>query len=187
VKTQLASAKKNVFLTTDIQIQDWDFQDCERYIYPRANLEKSDYTGCENMSDEEFNDWRDENLSYQENYVFPMMNALRYFPSFCSFDESDAQKCSGSTCLIYDRYLEQWAVGMSGGGMDLSPHLLDTFINLESGIPLELANSIRRSYNAYVSLEIHEENCNLLADAFRREAHRNISRAQELDFKLNSQ
>lgn len=129
------------------------------------------------MSDEEFDEWRDENLLYEENHDIPMMNALRYLPSFCTFNEEDSKKCSGATCLIYDAYLDQWAVGMSGGGMDLAPHLLETFINLGSGIPVELTKEIRRNYNAYVCKDKHEKNCEFLAIAFIEEANRNLHKA----------
>jgi hypothetical protein len=183
MKTQLASAKETIFLTNDILIHDWDFEDCERYEYSRAQLDKTVYIECKTMSDEEFDDWRDENLSYEENYDLPMMNALRYFPTFCTFDTEDSKKCSGATCLIYDTYLNQWAVGMSGGGMDLSPHLLETFINLGNGIPLQLAKEICRNYNAYVAKETHEKNCELLANEFKKEANRNLYSAKELGLK----
>lgn len=180
MKTLSATAEKNVFLTNDITVCDWDYEDSERYEYSKAQLDKEDYEGCEKMSDVEFNEWRDENLSHEENYEVPMMNALRYFPSFCTFDEEDARKCSGATCLIYDTYVDQWAVGMTGGGMDLAPHLLETFINLGKGVPLQLAYAICRDYNAYINKEAHENNCELLAIAFKEEANRNIHRAREL-------
>ena len=180
MKTQSVSAGRNVFLTTDITIQDWDNEDSERYEYSRTQLDKKDYTDCEKMNDKEFDEWRDENLSYEENYELPMMNALRYFPSFCTFDKQDQEKCSGATCLIYDIHLDQWAVGMSGGGMDLAPHLLETFINLGKGVPLQLAYNISRSYNAYVPKQTHERNCVLLAKAFKNEATVNRCIAHKL-------
>ncbi len=180
MKTQSVSAKKNVFLTTDITILDWDYEDSERYEYSRTKLDKTDYEECKNMTNEEFEEWRDNNLSYEENHELPMMNALRYFPSFCTLDKQDQEKCSGATCLIYDRHLDQWAVGMTGGGMDLAPHLLETFINLGKGVPLQLANNISGDYNAYVNKETHDINCEHLANAFKDEANHNLQRAKEL-------
>ena len=36
MKTQLASVEKNIFLTNDILIRDWDHEDSERYEYSRT-------------------------------------------------------------------------------------------------------------------------------------------------------
>lgn len=115
-----------------------------------------------------------------ERYIEPMMNAVRWFPSFVSFTEADRYKCSGSTCLIYDTEGERWGVGMSGGGMDLSPHLLATFVNLGKGVPSELASSIRRDYSAYVETATHEANCDLLAYAYEGQGLYDLDRAIRL-------
>ncbi len=106
--------------------------------------------------------------TYDEIYEIPMMNTLRYFPFFVQFTEEDRYKTVGNTTLLYDTDEEEggWAVGMTGGGMDLSPDLLATFINLEKGVPLELARNINRDYSAYINKETHEANCDLLAQAF---------------------
>ena len=183
MKTQSATVRKNVFLTDDIQKIDWNVEEFDRYEYPKADLSKEDY-GKEEMTDVEFDEWCENNLSYDELYIVPMMNCLRYFPSFCSFDKDDQKRCSNATVLVYDTYLDQWAVGMSGGGMDLAPHLLETFVNLESGVPLELAREISRNYNAYVDKRTHEENCGLLADEFKQEAVQNLQRAKELGLDI---
>ena len=180
MKTQLESAKKNVFLTNRILIDDLDFEDRERYEYSRTPFDKEDYQGCENMSDEEFQQWRDENLSHDENYVLPLTSTLRYFPSIFTFNEQDEQKCSLATCLIYDRYLNQWAVGLTDDERDLSPNLLETFINLGKGIPMELADDICRAYSSYVDKDTHAINCELLAHAYKKEARRNHQRAISL-------
>lgn len=133
---------------------------------------------------EKFNEWAEENLSHEELYEVPMMNCLRYYPDFVSFEEEDRQKASGNTTLLYDNVREAWAVGMTGGGMDLSPHLLDTFIQLEKGVPLELAESIRANYGAYVNKERHAENCELLAVAFFDFGLRCIGRIRDLSDTL---
>lgn len=127
-----------------------------------------------------YDEWRN-GASYEEQYSTPMMNALRYFPDFVSFDDADRYNVSSNTCLLYDGERGAWAVGMTGGGMDLSPHLLDTFVRLGKGVPLELAEGIRANYNAYVSRETHAENCRLLAQAFMLLGMRNMRRAMELD------
>ncbi len=183
MKAQSATEEKNVFLTDDIQKIDWNIDEFDRYEYPKAKLSKEDYDK-EDMTDVEFDDWCKNNLSYEELYMVPMMNCLRYFPSFCSFDKDDQKKCNKTTVLLYDTYLDQWAVGLTGGGMDLAPHLLETFINLGNGVPTELAAAISRNYNAYVDKETHINNCELLANAFKREAKQNLHKAKELGLDI---
>jgi len=129
--------------------------------------------------------WTNETI-YEERYQVPMMNCLRYFPSLVSFEEEDRYKVASNTCLLYDNEREAFAVGMTGGGMDLSPHLLDTFIQLDKGVPLELAESVRANYNAYVSQERHAENCELVAGALLNYGVQLIAKGQELSEKLKS-
>ncbi len=124
-------------------------------------------------------EWRD-GSTYDEQYQVPMMYAMRWYPGFVSFEEADRYKCNGSTTLLYDNERERWGVGMTGGGMDLSPHLLATFVNLGKGVPAELASAIRLDYNAYVNVEEHKENCALLAHAYLQEATRSVARAVDL-------
>jgi len=185
--------EKNVFLTNDITMEDWDHENPDRYEYTRAKLDPDEYnfefrslkewkkeniltkpedekTEYQEAKQQAFEEWAEDNLNYEELYEMPMMNALRYYPSFIDFEEEDRYKVAGATCLLYDNKLESWAVAMSGGGMDLGPHLLDTFINLEKGVPVELAEAIDLNYNAYVERKRHIENCKLLAKAFREKA-----------------
>ena len=124
-----------------------------------------------------YDDWFSE---ADEPYEVPMMNCLRYFPSFCDFSEADRYKTSGATTLLYDNERETWAVGMTGGGMDLTPNLLETFIKLGNGIPKEVADGVRLTYNAYIPKERHEENCRLLADAYAEQGQRDLYRYIEL-------
>ncbi len=161
--------QKNVFLTNDITIEEWDHDNPNRYEYTKCRLDQKDYDK-EDMSKEEFMEWAEDNLSHDELYEIPMMNALRYFPSFIDFDEEDRYKISGATTLLYDNEFDAWAVAMSGGGMDLGPHLLDTFVELGKGVPIELSQEINLNYNAYVNNKKHIENCKLLAKAFIEKA-----------------
>lgn len=124
-------------------------------------------------------EWRDQ-VDYESQYQVPMMNTLYYYPSFVSFEEADRYKTSGSITLLYDSERDQWAIGMTGGGMDLSPHLLDSFIRLEKGVPVNIAEAIRLNYNAYVREETHAENCRMLARAFLNNGVRDLSRYKEL-------
>lgn len=132
-----------------------------------------------------YEEWCD-TATHEERYSVPVMNCLRYFPDFVSFEEQERYSVAGNTCLIYDRERDAWAVGMTGGGMDLAPHLLDTFIKLGNGVPLELAEQVRANYNAYVSPEEHAKNCELLARAFLSLGVRNMRQACELSKTIDS-
>lgn len=90
------------------------------------------------------------------------------------------KKCSNATALIYDSKLDRYAVAMTGGGMDLSPHLLDTFINLGKGVPISIAENIRKDYNAYVDREKHLKNCKLLSEAFKEMSERYKEKSEQL-------
>lgn len=59
---------------------------------------------------------------------------------------------------------------MTAGGLDLSPHLLDTFVALGKGLPSTIAQSISKEYNAYVIAKKHLENCKLIAESIEKEA-----------------
>lgn len=150
-----------------------------------SQFERNPADACEvvrdwlNEHDDLYSKWRDD-ITDDEQYQVPMMNAIRWYPSFVSFDEADRYKCSGAICLVHDTESDRWGVAMSGGGMDLAPHLLDTFIALESGVPSELASSIRADYPAYVNAEKHRQNCNMLARAYANEAYRSIAKVAEL-------
>jgi len=180
---QLARAEvlknKNAFITNDIEIINFESEAVERYEFTPATLDKKDYSK-EGMTDTEFEKWADENLSYEELNEIPLMNALYYYPSYVSFSESDRQKVAGNTTLLYDNDLEQWAIGMTGGGMDLSPHLLNTFIILEKGIPENIAFAVDSNYRAYVGEIEHRENLQILADAFKQKGKQLIARGKSL-------
>ncbi len=185
-----------IFISPDIVIIDHDYQNYDRYDYTwdrEAFL--SDLAEEHNINDpedaslyyseltekypKEYEIWQGET---DEWYKIPMMNALYYYPDCVSFQEADRYKTSGPITLLYDTELDRWALGMTGGGMDLAPHLLDNFIALGQGIPPNIANSIRRNYNAYVEEETHLANCDLLAEAMKKEAARWEERARQLAF-----
>lgn len=172
---------KNVFFDYYFENRDFDSnsEKIDRYQFTKIKLDKADY-GKEEMSDEEFAEWADENLDYEELYDVPMMNTLRYFPSCVSFSEDDRYKVAANTCLLYDAALEQWAVGMTGSGMDLRPYLLETFINLGRGVPREIADAINKEYSAGLCKEQHQGNCELLARAYEDEAEWVKNRAKLL-------
>lgn len=173
---------KNIFLANDIIIQDYDSKNFERYEFTRnkeafvefiqsaKGIKIKEPVSHTELTEEFPKEWErfQDTASFEEIYEIPMMNALRYFPSFIDLKEEDRYKTTGTCTLLYDNDEENggWAIGMTGGGMDLGPDLLATFINLESGVPLELAFNISRDYSAYISKEIHEANCDLLAQAF---------------------
>lgn len=174
---------KNVFLTDDITIDDFEYDNPDRYEFTKRKLDPADYPDFDKREDKKqiFEEWVDENLDYnEERYEIPMMNALRYYPDFVHFEEEECYKTASNTTLLYDTKKQAWAIGMTGGGMDLSPHLLASFIALGKGIPTELATGIRKDYNAYIDKKEHLENCKLLAEAFLNKAEQFKNYANDL-------
>lgn len=141
------------------------------------------YKELNDLAEDEWNAlyqrWSD-NISYEEQWEVPMMNALYYYPSFVSFENEDRHKIGGSITLLYDSEEEAWAVGMTGGGMDLTPHLLEAFITLGKGVPVNVAENTRANYSAYVNEARHAENCRMLARAFINNGLRDLRRYKEL-------
>lgn len=202
---------KNIFLTEDIHIQYFQYNNPDRYTFARNKYQFVEFLKNTEIKDDklrietdiadqltmneliekypkEWEEWQDK-ATQEEIYEIPMMNALRYFPPFIDFKEEDCEKAVGNATLLYDDDEENggWAVGMTGGGMDLSPDLLATFINLGHGVPLELAFGIRRDYPAYVSRELHEANCDLLAQAFLEYGHKMFNYALSLDPSISTE
>ena len=132
------------------------------------------------MPKRNFQQWANDHLSFEELYEVPMMTAVYYYPSFVSFKKEDRYKTASTTTLFYDTKEQSWAVGLTGGGMDLAPHLLDTFISLQSGIPLNVASVIRKEYPAYIKQEAHYKNCDALAKACIEQAKRFTGMAERL-------
>lgn len=152
------------YVTSEFEYEDLDLKNIERYEFTKRRLEKIDYDR-EDLTDEEFKEWAEENLDYETLYEIPMMNFLYYFPEYISFEEEDRYKTCGNTTLFYDNQREEWGVGMTGGGMDLTPELVDTFFKLERGIPETLARNLRSNYRASVKEENHKKNCEKVGDA----------------------
>lgn len=190
--------KEKPFLTENIIIRSYESDNLDRYTLvvnkkdfinyliqndddkklDEKKLNEMTLSEIQETYEAEWENWNEASL--EEVYFVPMMNALRYFPSCVDFNDEEQQKVYGATGLIYDNELEAWAVCMTGGGMDLSPHLLATFINLSNGVPIELAIGIKRNYNAYVAKEEHEENCDLLTKAFDDKAKQFLNYAIQL-------
>lgn len=213
------TTEKNVFLTDDIVLADWEHDDIERYEYTEDLENFLEYVAnyCDEATEDEkntadsfldtfpasyedvrewidgsdtharlYDDWRD-NVSYEEQYTVPMMNSLRYYPDFVDFDEADRYKVRGACTLVYDSERRAWAVGMSGGGMNLAPDLLATFINLGKGVPTELADGIKRNYSGNVRENEHAENCDLLARAYENKALAMLAEAGQLRENENAE
>jgi len=160
------------FITDDFTIRDFNFSNIERYeltsCLKSGELTAQDYDFSKN--NEAFKSLANDHLSFEELYETPMMNAVYYYPSFVTFQEEDRYKTASTITLFYDIEEDSWAVGMTGGGMDLAPHLLETFINLGKGIPINIAQSISKDYSAYISKPNHQANCLLLAQAFQQKS-----------------
>ena len=175
------STTKNIpiaFITDDIVIKDFDFSNIDRYEFTAKKLDQKEYdfTG----DSKAFKNWANDHLSFEELYEVPMMTSVHCYPSFVSFKKEDRYKVAPTTTLFFDNKEQAWAVGLTGGGMDLAPHLLDTFINLDSGIPLHVASAIRKDYPAYIKQEKHNENCNTLASACEKQATKFTGMAKRL-------
>ena len=69
---------------------------------------------------------------------------------------------------------------MCGGGMDLTPHLANAFIKLDSCIPTNIAINLSLSYNAYINKDVHAENCKKVAGGMLNEAMRCLDRLKGL-------
>ena len=168
----------NIFLTDDIHVEQYDADNFERYEYTRKKLNPADYKSF-NGKPEEFEEWAENNLEHDELYNIPMMNALRYFPSFVTFNGDE--ETAPNTCLVYDNNEEAWAVAMTGGGMDLSPYLLDTFVMLGKGVPSELAKNLDCQWCKQQLGETRwDEVVDGLAEAFREYADRFYSKATDV-------
>ena len=181
--------KRQITITNDFEVMDYDGTTLDRYDLTwrlperdafidflvekrgqtRAILEHSNSL-YEDFYDDLANYWSDEDRQdYFRDEVFqvPMMNALWYYPPFCTFSIADRLKTMGCITLLFDRELGRWAIGMCGGGMDLTPQLVGSFINLGKCVPLDLAMSMRVNYSAYVNQKLHLDNCAVIADAMQ--------------------
>ena len=184
--------KKNCFITDEFHVIDHDTpieNPLDRYEYTENLHGFIDWLDDEKLFDAgnfdtirelpEYEQWRD-SISFEEQYEIPMMRALYYFPDSVNFEEDDRYKVAGNCTLLYDNELKRWAVGMTDGGMDLTPHLLDTFITLGKGVPVNVARHARRDYNAHVDKDTHAENCELLADAWLSQSIYTLGKYQDL-------
>lgn len=165
------STTKNIsttFITDDIVVKDFNFEAIERYelTLQQLNQKEYDYTG----KSKSFQQWANDHLSFEKLYELPMMTSVYYYPSFISFNKKDRYKTAPTTTLFYDTEEQSWAVGLTGGGMDLSPNLLATFIALGKGVPNNVARAVRKEYPAYINAKEHQENCDILGKAFEQEA-----------------
>ena len=174
----------NAFITNDFEIIDFDSENLDQYSLtsslddPSFDKSQYDFVADENYSD--FDSWARNHLSFEEIWEVPMMNSIWYYPGFVTFTDSDRYKCSGSTTLLLNLELERWGIGLTGGGMDLSPHLLDTFLSLRKGIPLQLAVDVRPDYSGYINEEKHRKNCDNTGLALSEYANRIELKAQRM-------
>ncbi len=185
------------FITNDITIKDFEFNNPDRYDLTFVHdldgfkdyLIKQNISVLEDYDSLSFDMVYKHYASVYDNFInnysndpfeVPMMNALYYYPSYISFKDQDRYKVSSAITLLYDKQEESWAVGMTGGGMDLAPHLLDTFISLGKGVPSSIADAISKNYSAYVDPEKHLQNCNEIAHAYETTSEIYLKRAVEL-------
>lgn len=130
--------------------------------------------------------WSDEDrdhYSFDEQVQVPMMSTLWYYPSFVSFTDQDRLKTVGCITLLFDNELNRWAIGMCGGGMDLTPQLVASFINLDQCVPLYLAQSMQANYPGYLDKMVHHNNCYLVGIALQNYGNSIINRGSYLEMK----
>lgn len=171
----------SVFLTDEIEWDTLDRKHLERYEFTRNIADFLEYCtrlGIPPLKENQdrkdyllehkdlYEQWQD--LFDSEVYQIPMMDGLWYFPAKIQFQEEDRDKVSANCTLIFDTELEQWAVGLTGAGMDFTPHLVDTFIRLDRGVPLPLVSRLSRNDEAYLNLKDHLRNCQIMGNACLR-------------------
>ena len=80
---------------------------------------------------------------YENESFFPLMNYRYLLPNFTP-DESDKEKMSCCT-IVYDRESEEYYLALTGGGMDLSAEICQTYVNLGYYPPVHFSELPRMS------------------------------------------
>jgi len=99
-------------------VQPYDYEDFNESDSPedwRENEEKTGYAGCDDMLDSN---------SPMMNYYYPLYHCD-------SFDMEDAKKISHlPLCIVYFVESEEYALALTGGGMDLSWQICEAYVRL---------------------------------------------------------
>lgn len=110
--------------------------------------------------------WID-NSNQEETHKIPMMSVAYVFPDYVKYNPALPLLTKGNTTLIYDNENECYLLCLTGGGMDLTPDLLASFISIGHGVPLNIATNTTLNYSASISEPEHQENCQALAQALK--------------------
>jgi len=104
----------------------------------------------------------------ESGYIRPMMN-YKYPISLYSMELSDARRkaCELGLFLYEDEEEQAW-IALMGGGMDLSPSILLTYLEIEKSIPLEWATEFQQDYRANISEENHKRIAKACYDTISR-------------------
>lgn len=198
--------KRHISISNDFEMMDYDNTTFDRYEFTWQIPERNyfiDYLvehrgqSKEILEDSQtlFEDfyhclpdyWWDDDMecySLDERSEIPMMNTLWYYPQFISFTDADRLKTVGCITLLFDKELDRWAIAMCGGGMDLTPQLVASFINLGKCVPVYLAQSMSVNYPGYVNQGLHLENCYQIANALKQYGKSISDRGQYLEQKV---
>lgn len=124
----------------------------------------------------------------------PMMSYYYPLPEHGSFSSEDAAKLEGlPLCLVhfekwgenYDESLPDWALALTGGGMDLSWQICEAFMRLGYMPPLNFCDLPRMASMDYDSPRNRWviDGCKRAAEAVRNDAQRTLDKLEALKGK----
>ena len=91
---------------------------------------------------------------------------MYFFPSEVSFSQRDKLKVAQGTLLGFDGQSGAWFVVETEEPMDYGANLLDTFITLGHGVPINIAFSITSDFSGNVNRAKHLKNIEILQACF---------------------
>lgn len=91
---------------------------------------------------------------------------MYFFPSDVSFSQEDKLKAAKGTLLGFDDQSGAWFVVETEEPMDYGANLLDTFITLGHGVPINIAFSVTSDFNGNVNRVKHLKNIEILQACF---------------------
>lgn len=133
---------------------DCDALDDEQKAEISKNLERDEY-----IPEDEIKSFYERDIELfgfyceecSDGYLEPMMNYA--YPVDCDCNEDNRRTASELGLFLFeDPNTNQVAMSLMGGGMDLSPSILQTYLALTGRIPLEWAMEFQTNYCAGVGL-----------------------------------
>lgn len=120
---------------------------------------------------EDFSGAYDAFLAFHEfpkHPVFEGVQLVYYFPSKIQFAEADQEKTAQGVILGLDEDVNCWFLTETHDLMDYGASLLDTFLRLETGVPVDLAFKVLPSVCGNINPEKHICNCTILQEAIQQ-------------------